>query len=85
MIGLGKMGANMTTRLLHGGHRVVVYDLNESVIREAEAEGAEGARTLDEVVEKLPAPRAVRADDGAGWLTVRVDTGSASALIDISP
>ncbi len=59
MIGLGKMGANMTTRLLHGGHRVVVYDLNESAIREAEAEGAEGARTLDEVVEKLPAPRAV--------------------------
>ncbi len=59
MIGLGKMGANMTTRLLHGGHRVVVYDLNESAIREAEAEGAEGARTLDEVVEKLPAPRVV--------------------------
>ena len=59
MIGLGKMGANMTTRLLRGGHRVVVYDLNERAIQTAEAEGAEGARILDEVVEKLPPPRVV--------------------------
>ena len=35
MIGLGKMGANMTTRLLRGGHRVVVFDLNEAPILEA--------------------------------------------------
>ena len=59
MIGLGKMGANMVTRLLRGGHRVVVYDLNEDAIRNAEGEGAEGARTLQEVVEKLEGPRAV--------------------------
>jgi 6-phosphogluconate dehydrogenase len=59
MIGLGKMGANMTTRLLRGGHRVVAYDLNEEAIQAAEAGGAEGARTLDEVATKLNAPRAV--------------------------
>jgi 6-phosphogluconate dehydrogenase len=59
MIGLGKMGANMGTRLMRGGHRVVAFDLNESAIEAAEAEGAEGARTLDEVVAKLEAPRAV--------------------------
>ncbi|MCK4899437.1 MAG: NADP-dependent phosphogluconate dehydrogenase, partial [Anaerolineales bacterium] len=59
MIGLGKMGANMTTRLLGGGHRVVTFDLNEEAIQSAEAGGAEGARTLDEVVAKLSAPRAV--------------------------
>ncbi len=58
MIGLGKMGANMTQRLLHGGHQVVAYDLNESAIQAAEAAGAEGARTLDEVTAKLPQPRA---------------------------
>lgn len=58
MIGLGKMGANMATRLLRGGHRVVAYDLNEEAIQAAEAAGAEGARTLDEVVAKLSAPRA---------------------------
>ncbi len=57
MIGLGKMGANMATRLLRGGHQVVAYDLNEAAIQAAEAVGAEGARTLDEVAAKLPAPR----------------------------
>ncbi len=59
MIGLGKMGSNMATRLLRGGHRVVVYDLNEDAIRAAEALGATGARTLEEVAKELPAPRAV--------------------------
>ena len=59
MIGLGKMGANMTTRLLRGGHRVVAFDLNEEAILSAEAAGAEGARTLDEIVAKLSTPRAV--------------------------
>jgi len=59
MIGLGKMGANMTTRLLKGGHRVVAYDLSADAIRSAEANGAEGAATLAEVAEKLAAPCAV--------------------------
>ena len=59
MIGLGKMGANMTTRLLGKGHRVVAYDVKEEAVRSAEAGGAIGASTLDEVVEKLAAPRAV--------------------------
>ncbi|MCB0198206.1 MAG: NAD(P)-binding domain-containing protein, partial [Anaerolineae bacterium] len=59
MIGLGKMGANMTTRLLKGGHRVVAYDLSADAIRSAEANGAEGAATLAEVAAKLAAPRAV--------------------------
>ena len=57
MIGLGKMGANMAVRLLNDGHQVVAYDLNEDAIREAEAAGAVGARTLDEVVAKLERPR----------------------------
>ncbi len=59
MIGLGKMGANMATRLLQGGHHVVAFDLSEEAIQRAEATGMEGARTLDEVVEKLSAPRVV--------------------------
>ena len=57
MIGLGKMGANMTQRLLKGGHQVVAYDLNEAAIQASEAAGAEAARTLDEVAAKLPQPR----------------------------
>jgi len=59
MIGLGKMGANMTTRLLGKGHRVVAFDVKEEAVRAAEAGGATGARTLDEAVGKLSAPRAV--------------------------
>ena len=57
MVGLGKMGANMATRLIRGGHRVVADDINEAAIQQLESAGAEGARTLDEVVAKLPAPR----------------------------
>jgi len=59
MIGLGKMGANMATRLMHAGHRVVAYDVNESAIQAVEAFGAQGARSLDELVAKLPVPRVV--------------------------
>ncbi|MCS7039058.1 MAG: decarboxylating 6-phosphogluconate dehydrogenase [Anaerolineae bacterium] len=57
MIGLGKMGANMAQRLLRGGHQVVAYDLNEAAIQAAEAIGAEGARSFDEVAARLPQPR----------------------------
>lgn len=32
MVGLGKMGANMTKRLLQGGHRVIVSDLNQEAV-----------------------------------------------------
>ncbi len=59
MIGLGKMGANMAARLLRGGHHVVAYDVNEKAIQAAEKEGMQGARTLDEVVKALKAPRSV--------------------------
>ncbi|MFQ5811356.1 MAG: phosphogluconate dehydrogenase (NAD(+)-dependent, decarboxylating) [Armatimonadota bacterium] len=59
MVGLGKMGANMVTRLLRGGHGVVAYDLDEAAIRDAEKGGAEAASSLDELVAKLSAPRAV--------------------------
>lgn len=59
MVGLGKMGANMATRLIRGGHRVVVYDINEPAIQSLEAAGADGARTLAEIGEKLNTPRSV--------------------------
>ncbi len=59
MIGLGKMGANMATRLHRGGHRVIVFDLSEDAIQRAEDAGMEGIRTLDEVAKKLHPPRVV--------------------------
>jgi 6-phosphogluconate dehydrogenase len=59
MIGLGRMGANMTTRLLHGGHEVVVYDRNPEAVAHSVAEGAGGSTSLAELVSKLTAPKAV--------------------------
>ena len=57
MIGLGKMGANMTVRLLKGGHNVVVHDRNPENIEAVEAEGAQGAGNLEELTERLGSPR----------------------------
>ena len=57
MIGLGKMGMNMATRLVRGGHRVVGYARTAATVEEAIGNGAEGAHSLEEVVNKLNAPR----------------------------
>lgn len=59
MIGLGKMGLNMTTRLIGGGHRVVGYDRTAANVEEAKKVGADGASSLKEAVGKLKAPRVV--------------------------
>jgi len=72
MIGLGKMGMNMAQRLVHGGHSVVGNARSESSIREAEVLGVTGARSLDEVVGQLNAPRAVWVMVPAGEVTESV-------------
>ena len=59
MVGLGKMGANMTTRLVRGGHEVVAYDRTADVVKAAVAKGARGAYTFEELAKQLQAPRAV--------------------------
>jgi 6-phosphogluconate dehydrogenase len=52
------MGANMTRRMLRGGHELVVSDRSPDPIKELEGEGALGSASLDEFVGKLKAPRA---------------------------
>lgn len=59
MVGLGKMGANMTTRLLEGGHEVVVTDLNLNAVKNAEKTGAVASSGLKDLVSKLDATRIV--------------------------
>jgi 6-phosphogluconate dehydrogenase len=59
LIGLGRMGMNMTARLLQGNHRIVAYDLNKAAVRAAEKAGAEGVQSLDAIRTKLSAPRIV--------------------------
>jgi 6-phosphogluconate dehydrogenase len=58
-VGLGRMGANMVRRLVRDGHEVVAYNRTPERTREIVSEGAEGAFSLEELVAKLPAPRAV--------------------------
>jgi 6-phosphogluconate dehydrogenase len=69
MIGLGKMGLNMATRLARGGHQVVGFARSEESIQAAIKIGAQGAHSLEEVVSKLKAPRVVWVMVPAGQTT----------------
>jgi 6-phosphogluconate dehydrogenase len=59
MIGLGRMGANLSRRLMRDGHRVVAYDRNPDVVKSLAGEGATGAESLADFVAKLDKPRAM--------------------------
>jgi 6-phosphogluconate dehydrogenase len=59
MIGLGRMGANLVRRLERAGHQCVVYDRNQAAVTQLEGEGPVGAASLEDLVAKLSAPRAV--------------------------
>jgi 6-phosphogluconate dehydrogenase len=58
MVGLGRMGANLSRRLMRGGHEVVVYDVNGDAVHQLESEGAIGTGSLEDFVNKLSKPRA---------------------------
>ncbi len=58
-IGLGKMGMNMVQRLVRGKHHVLAYDRSPEPIREAEKCGAAGARSPEDLIQKLASPRTV--------------------------
>jgi 6-phosphogluconate dehydrogenase len=59
MIGLGRMGGNMTERLLRKGHSVVAYDRTPDVVTKYQKLGATGVNDLGAVVEALAAPRVI--------------------------
>jgi 6-phosphogluconate dehydrogenase len=59
MIGLGRMGANMTERLLGGGHCVVVYDRDSTAVQRSVRAGAVGVASIPSLIEELQTPRAV--------------------------
>jgi len=67
MVGLGKMGANMTRRLMRGGHQVVVTDLSPDNVKQLASEGAVASSSLDDFVTKLGKPR-------VAWLMVPAGT-----------
>jgi len=59
MVGLGRMGANLVQRLVRDGHRCVVYDVNVAAVEKLAGERVVGASSLEDLVAKLDAPRAV--------------------------
>ena len=59
MIGLGKMGGNMTERLMQDGHKVVVFDRSPETVAKYVALGSEGADDAASMVSTLEAPRIV--------------------------
>ncbi|HYZ40007.1 MAG TPA: decarboxylating 6-phosphogluconate dehydrogenase [Stellaceae bacterium] len=81
MVGLGRMGANMVRRLLHGGHECVVFDMSPKAVSDLTAERAIGSASLPDLVRKLEKPRAV-------WLMVpaaAVDRTIADLLPALEP
>jgi 6-phosphogluconate dehydrogenase len=63
LIGLGRMGSNMTRRLAGGGHEVVAWDRSPDAVAALQAPGITGSASIDDLLSKLHAPRAV-------WLMV---------------
>jgi 6-phosphogluconate dehydrogenase len=76
-VGLGRMGGNMVTRLVQGGHRVVAYDRSAGAAALAKASGAETVGTLEELPKALRAPRAV-------WIMVPAGEPTESTIDTLS-
>ena len=58
MVGLGRMGANLSRRLMRHGHEVVAFARTPATVRKMESEGATGAGSLEDLVSRLAPPRA---------------------------
>lgn len=81
LIGLGKMGLNMATRLVRGGHRVVGFARTPESVEAARKNGAEGASSMEEAVAKLNAsPKVVWIMVPSGKTTTETITKAASLL-----
>ena len=59
MVGLGRMGANMVRRIMRGGHKCIVFDLNPANVERLVTDGASGAHSLEDMTRQLAKPRAV--------------------------
>jgi 6-phosphogluconate dehydrogenase len=69
MVGLGRMGAGLVRRLMRDGHRCVVYDVDPAAVKALEANGATGADSMADFVQKLTAPRSAWVMVPAGEIT----------------
>jgi len=78
MVGLGRMGGNMTIRLLRGGHRVVGYARHAETVDRFVEKGAVGAYSLKELVQKLTRPRVI-------WMMIPAGEAVDKTLQALSP
>lgn len=88
MVGLGRMGGDMTRRLMQHGHEVVVYDLSQDAVADLADEGATGSSGLADMVTKLRGPRVLWLMLPAGEVTGKTVTealthlGAGDILVD---
>jgi 6-phosphogluconate dehydrogenase len=78
MIGLGRMGGNMTERLLRDGHQVVVYDRSPDAISASVKLGATASTSLEDMVAKLSSPRVI-------WIMVPAGAPVDSTIAALQP
>jgi 6-phosphogluconate dehydrogenase len=77
MIGLGRMGGNIVRRLMRAGHQCVVFDMNPESVKELAKDGAKGAESLNDFVNKLSKPR-------AAWVMVPAGEATEKSVMALS-
>ena len=77
VVGLGRMGANIVRRLMRDGHSCVVFDVVPEAIKALEKDGASGASSVADLVEKLSQPR-------AAWVMVPAGDITGKAIEDLA-
>lgn len=77
MVGLGRMGANLSRRAVASGHNVVGFDRNLDFVSALGEYGVQGARSLEELVQALPSPRTV-------WIMVPAGAPTQSVVAELS-
>src|SRR5262245_4428678 len=77
MVGLGRMGANMVRRAIGGGHECVVFDVSADNVKALGGDGATGAVSLDDFVQKLRKPR-------VAWIMVPAGTATEQTVMSLA-
>jgi 6-phosphogluconate dehydrogenase len=77
VVGLGRMGANISRRLMRDGHRCIVFDLDPTAVEQLTTEGAVGAASVEDLVEALDPPRVV-------WVMVPAGDATEAAVRNLA-
>ena len=77
VVGLGRMGANISRRVMRHGHACIVYDRSADAVKQLAGEGATAAKSLDEVAARLQAPRAI-------WLMLPAGEATEQAVTELA-